>query len=292
MRIAVGFTNTPAGRDALALGIRLAESMSASLDLVLVTTAQKVPTLSPPDSGYNAYVRKQAEGWLAEAVAEVPAAISVKTHVVGATSTAAGLNQAANDLGAALIVLGTARGAGKDRFLIGSDANALLHAATLPVVLAPKASRKQDTYGITRVTAAVGERAGAKPLLQSAASLAEAAGVPLRLISLVAIDMPSKASFEERKRAHEHAEVVLEAVTKQLSSKNPVTSEVGKGRSVEKAVAKLEWDDGEIVLVGSSRIASKGKLFIGSTAARMLRQLPVPMMVVPKASALTIASKE
>jgi nucleotide-binding universal stress UspA family protein len=36
------------------------------------------------------------------------------------------------------------------------------------------------------------------------------------------------------------------------------------------------------VLVGSSRLATPKHLFLGSTAAKMLRELPVPMIVVPR----------
>jgi nucleotide-binding universal stress UspA family protein len=48
------------------------------------------------------------------------------------------------------------------------------------------------------------------------------------------------------------------------------------------------WDPEEIVLVGSSRLAATGQLFLGTTAAKMLRELPVPMVVVPRESVLTV----
>ena len=35
-------------------------------------------------------------------------------------------------------------------------------------------------------------------------------------------------------------------------------------------------------MVGSSRLARKHRLFLGSTAQRMLRTLPVPLLVVPR----------
>jgi nucleotide-binding universal stress UspA family protein len=34
--------------------------------------------------------------------------------------------------------------------------------------------------------------------------------------------------------------------------------------------------------VGSSRLAQPRRLFLGSTAAKILRELPVPMVVVPR----------
>jgi nucleotide-binding universal stress UspA family protein len=50
----------------------------------------------------------------------------------------------------------------------------------------------------------------------------------------------------------------------------------------EEAIDDLEWDDNEILLVGSSRLAEPNKLFIGSTANKVLRALPVPMVLVPR----------
>ena len=56
---------------------------------------------------------------------------------------------------------------------------------------------------------------------------------------------------------------------------------VAQGRNVEEAVDRLDWEDGEILLIGSSRLARNRSIFLGSTANRILRALPVPMIVVP-----------
>jgi nucleotide-binding universal stress UspA family protein len=61
-----------------------------------------------------------------------------------------------------------------------------------------------------------------------------------------------------------------------------VTSTIVDGRTVEEAVSKLEWQDGDLIMVGSSRLSAPKRLFLGSTAAKMLRVLEVPMMVVPR----------
>jgi nucleotide-binding universal stress UspA family protein len=61
-----------------------------------------------------------------------------------------------------------------------------------------------------------------------------------------------------------------------------VTSEVVDGPTVEAAVSKLEWRDGDLIMVGSSRLSVPRRLFLGSTAAKMLRVLDVPMVVVPR----------
>lgn len=51
---------------------------------------------------------------------------------------------------------------------------------------------------------------------------------------------------------------------------------------MEAAVNKLDWHEGDIIMVGSSRLAQPRRLFLGSTAAKMLRVLQVPMVVIPK----------
>jgi nucleotide-binding universal stress UspA family protein len=61
-----------------------------------------------------------------------------------------------------------------------------------------------------------------------------------------------------------------------------VTAAVADGPTVEAAVNKLEWHDGDLIMVGSSRLGAPRRIFLGSTAAKMLRVLEVPMVVVPK----------
>ena len=57
---------------------------------------------------------------------------------------------------------------------------------------------------------------------------------------------------------------------------------VARGDSIEEAVQSLSWEPGELAIVGSSRLAQPRRLFLGSTAAKMLHELPVPMVVVPR----------
>ena len=59
---------------------------------------------------------------------------------------------------------------------------------------------------------------------------------------------------------------------------------VGAGSDIEDAVSRIDWLPGEVALVGSSRLAQPRRLFLGSTAGRILRALPVPMIVVPRTS--------
>ncbi|MFF1571114.1 universal stress protein [Leifsonia sp. NPDC058292] len=281
-RILIGYTATPAGEDALALGVRLATALGAGLDVVLVLPDSSRPTLVPNDPAYDAYLRDTAEGWLAEARTRVPATLDARMRLVRGDSLAQGLLAAAEHSAAALVIIGAARDGLLGRFTVGSVAGSLLHASPIPVLLAPEGSRAV-TVPVSRVTAMVGTRAGADAVVATSARLASAANIPLRLVSLLALDLPSGLDAGSAKqRGEAHAAQVLAEAAAALPEGVEATASVAPGDSVADAVAHLDWQPGELVVVGSSRLAQPSRLFLGTTAAIMLRELPVPMIVVPR----------
>jgi nucleotide-binding universal stress UspA family protein len=280
-RIVVGYTATDAGRDALALGVRLASASGSALDLVVVLPGEDRSVITPPDAGYNRHLEDQARAWLDEAAAEIPDAVATATHVRYGESFAAGLLEAAHQVHASHIVVGAANGGLRGRHRLGTVAGELLHSADVPVVLAPEGARRVDpAVGITRITAAVGLRPGADVLLEESLALATSTGAELRLVSLVAVDLP--AGIESNESAAMHADEVFVHVRSELPKDIDAEAVVGLGDSIEEAVSHLSWEPGEIAVVGSSRLARPRRLFLGSTAAKMLHELPVPMIVVPR----------
>lgn len=280
-RIVVGYTATDAGRDALALGARLAAASGSSLDLVVVLPRDDRSVITPSDAGYDRYVRQQAEAWLAEASELVPAETSRETLVRFGDSFAAGLLETAHEVGASHIVVGAANGGLRGRHRLGTVASELLHSADVPVVLAPEGARRIDpASGISRITAAIGLRPGVDLLLEESLALATATGAELRLVSLVAVDLPAGIAANES--AAMHADDVFVHVRSKLPKEVEAEAVVGLGDSIEDAVSHLSWEPGEIAVVGSSRLARPRRLFLGSTAAKMLHELPVPMIVVPR----------
>jgi nucleotide-binding universal stress UspA family protein len=280
-RVVVGYTATDAGADAVALGTRLASAMKAPLDLVLVLPGEDRSVITPPDASYDRYLETQAEAWLADAAAALPDDIAHATHVRFGDSFAAGLIAAAHELEASHILVGAANGGLRGRHRLGTVADELLHSSDVPVVLAPEGSRRIDpSTGITRITAAIGTRPGADVLMDETVALSIATGAELRLLSLAAVDLPP--SLVAMESGAVHADEVFVHVRAQLPKGIDADAVVGLGDSVEDAVSRLSWEPGEIAIVGSSRLARRRRLFLGSTAARMLRELPVPMIVVPR----------
>jgi nucleotide-binding universal stress UspA family protein len=279
MRYVVGYTPNERGADAVALGSALARAQGAQLDLVYVVK-KGVPHAAQDADGGHAGAGEQAMlDAQREGLALVPEDVSVEFHVRHAESFAAGLIDAAVEYQAGLIIVGAASSGLFKRHTVGSVANALLHASPVPVALAPRGYRR--TEAVTRLTLAVGQRVGAEAAIGVAIAAAQRRGAPLRMVSLVELDAEGD-SGEVVNAAHIHANTVLTEASHRLPEGHNVSVEVAHGRTIEECIDDLEWDDGEILIVGSSRLAEKNKLFIGSTANKVLRALPVPMVVIPR----------
>ncbi|GAA5089464.1 universal stress protein [Microbacterium yannicii] len=281
--VVVGYTATDAGADAVALGVRLAAATGAALDLVLVLPGEDRSVITPPDASYDRYLEAQAETWLAEAATSIPDAVAHASHVRFGDSFAEGLIAAAHELEASLIVVGAANGGLRGRHRLGTVATELLHSADVAVALAPEGTRQTQVTGVSRVTAAIGTRPGASALLDASVAIATAAGAPLRLLSLVSVDLPVGVDTGViRIAGAAHADDVLGKALDALPADLDADVVVARGDSIEDAVAHLAWEPGELAVVGSSRLAQPRRLFLGSTAAKMLHELPVPMVVVPR----------
>lgn len=279
MRYVVGYTPNERGADAVALASSLARAQDAELDLVYVVDEHTPYSGLYPEGAGSTPAERAVLDAQAKGLALVPDQVRATFRAAPASSFASGLIQAAGS-DAGLIVVGAASSGLFKRFTVGSVANSLLHASPVPVALAPRGYNR--TQPVTRFTLATGQRAGADAAIGTAIGAANRRGVPLRLVSLVTLDAGMDDGGEATNAAHRHANTVLSDAASRLPEGHDVTVAVAHGRSIEEAIDSLEWLDGEVMVIGSSRLAEKNRLFIGSTANKILRALPVPMVVVPR----------
>ena len=286
MKLVVGYLATPGGADAMVLGARLARTLGAEIEACIILPPDKAMPTIAGTGDYESKLAEQAENWLAEALAPVPDDVAANAHVAFDDSFTDGLIRETARLEADVIVVGGSGGGLAGSYSLGSVVSELLHSAPVPVVVAPRGTRDSKVDRVREVTCAIGQRQGADLLLEKAVRFSKAAGTPLRLVSLVALDPAFGAlrGDDEAVREHAlgHAREVLETAKTSLPKGFPVTATAVEGPTVEEAVRKLEWHDGDLIMVGSSRLSAPKRLFLGSTAAKMLRVLDVPMMVVPR----------
>lgn len=282
--VVVGYTATKPGRDAVAFAARLAAALDAVLDVAIILPRSDRSVITPPDAGYERHLHAQAQTWIAQAIDRIPADVVAHAHVRPAESFAEGLIEIADELHASHVVVGAADGASRGRHRLGSTTTELLHSSDVPVVLVPRGARKiAPETGITRLTVAVGTRPGADALIAETAALAQGLGVPVRLLSLLPVDLPPSADTGAiRLASSTKADEVLAAARAELPAGLHTDVAVAAGESIEEAVSYLDWQPGEVVLVGSSRLAQPRRLFLGSTAAKMLHEITVPVIVVPR----------
>ncbi len=278
MKLVVGYLATSGGADALSLGVRLARTLGAELELRLVVSPDDPTTPRVTSDRFHEALAERGSEWLDEAMGQVPDDVTARGGVLVDESVAGALSEEAGRLGAEAIVVGGSGGGLAGSLALGSFVDDLLHSAPVPVAVAPRGTRHSDVARVRTVTCAIGDRRGAARLLDTALRASRATGAPLRLVSLVALDKHGEQGVES---AREHAHAILDSAKAALPEGSDVTAVVADGATVEAAVEGLEWEDGDLLMLGSSRLAPPRRLFIGSTAARILRVLHVPMVVTP-----------
>ncbi|GAA1798250.1 universal stress protein [Nostocoides veronense] len=286
MRFVVGYVPDRRGRDAVHLATTLAGAREAALDIVVVLPVDEASLdMYSPDRAYQAELEKNGEEWLARALAHVPEGVQATGRVCRAASITEGLIEAATDptagAEAEAIVVGASHRGLVGELLIGSIASSLLHSAPVPVALAPAGYEPHPS--VTRITCAIGERAGAEALLETAIQAANVRDIPLRFVSLVALDPDPSADSQDSRvdAAQEHVERLV-AHAQDVMPSGQVTGSVGSGHTLEECVTSLDFEASEIVLLGSSRLAASHRVFLSATAHRISRALPVPMVVIPR----------
>jgi len=268
MKYVVGYRPDERGADAVALAAVIARTQGAVLEIVTVAPGGK--------AGHDPAELEH------RALSLVPDDVEAHFTLRHADSFAHGLIEAAKEHDAALIVIGAASNGLFKRFTVGSVANGLLHASPVPVALAPRGYNRKDP--LTRLTVMTGMREGWQAVLDVGTLAAGRRHVPLRLVSVVELDELRQKDFDldnALSPARQHVNTVLAQAAAKLPE-NDVTVTLAHGRTIEEAIDGIGWKSGELVIVGSSRLAENSKIFLGSTANKILRSLPVPMVVVPR----------
>jgi nucleotide-binding universal stress UspA family protein len=281
MKLTVGYLATPSGDDGVALAAVLAAALDASIDIVIVLRSDE-PVME--GSGpYRKVLEAKAEQWLDSARSLVPDGIAVTTSVAYHESFAQGLMQVAAERDADMIVVGGAGDGLLNRHTVGTVASQLLHASPLPLALAPRGYHTRESLSLSGLTVAVPTRSGAADPSSFAITIASAAHIPLRLVSLVSLEDTEEdgRALDTRKRYIAAAETNLADAMRKLPGIDGLESVVADGSSLDEAVSSLPWNDGDVLLLGSSRLAAPKRVFLGSSAAKILRATPAPVIVVP-----------
>ncbi len=266
MTLLAGYAPDAQGRGVLQLAAMLARSSAEPLVIGAVIPRSWPPSLARVDAQYQEFTDAAAEDALATARRRLPGDVEASFVVHHARSAPAGLLELSSEYDARAIVTGG----------LGGTTYRLLHSSPVPVALAPPGFRVAPDCGVRRVTAAFGGSDAS--LVEAAAREAERAGARMRVASFaVRAHAPFPGGAEgEGGAADEWEEAIRAAV--------PEGREVviGHGTGWEEAIDDIEWEDGDVLVVGSSSIGPLAQVFVGSRAAKIIRHSPVPVVMVPR----------
>jgi len=124
----------------------------------------------------------------------------------------------------------------------------------------------------------------------AATELALRHAVPLRLVTGVIRDRqmyPSLVGYDAERLVEQQwrsdAEHALRQARAELPEGLESTYELVEGARWDDALDALHWEDGEVLVIGSSRLGV-GRIFLGTNASKIARNAPVPTVVVPGAA--------
>ncbi|MBY6684506.1 universal stress protein [Rhodococcus sp. BP-149] len=304
MSALVGWLPDDSGHDALGLAARMATTARAAGGAMTVRTCTVLPRTWPFPS--MAHVDAEYRRWLEErgtdAAARADAAMadlltpadlgSPSAFFAENAAESAALTAAAATHHADLVVLGSSDGP-DDRFTPGSTGETLLHSSAVPLALAPRGARRR-TDAVSRISCAYTGTPEAKDALYSAAALAVRWNIALRLVAFAprrsttyppfgGYDAEDLVTSQWREQATEMLHSAASDVTSAYPALSP-TCAVGSGGDWQHVVDSVELGPEDLLVLGSSRLGPLARVFLGSTASKILRHSPVPILVVPRGS--------
>ena len=293
MSYLVGYGPRNDDRSAIELAFQLARSRPEPvIALSVVPRGWGTPAAAGTDREYELWAAEEGSqsAELARAdFAEHPGLEAEAAWVVG-RSVPATLMEEAAARDAWIIVVGSAEDAEPGRVRLTSKTDRLVHSSTLPVAIAPRSYR--TTSGVERVTVGFRDDDAGWSLLDRVAELSRTEGARLRVVTFLVtparrpvtnsvphsetqvIDLWSVQAAAAQTEAREHlAALGLDDVEFALAT----------GPDWPTAVSSVAWEDGDIMVVGSSSTHRLAQVFLGSSASKIVRNSPVPVVVLPGA---------
>lgn len=295
MTLVVGFSPGRADKSSLQLGAMLARSRGTDLRMVaVVPTVWPTPVARAADREYEEYLAQRGEQAVAMAKewAETDCPdIDVEVVWVSGRSSASTLLAEAEKVGAELIVVGSAQHGAWGHIVVGSTADRLLHSSPIPVAVAPRGFRtSEDDTKVLRATCAFRGDETSRSTARTTAEICAQVGASLRLATYAIRRLPmypagvSGAEDMVLDRFIEQSEATQKEVVAGLADTGldpaSVEMEIGVGADLWDAIEQLEWKEGDVMVIGSSPERLVARLFLGSSATKIIRHSPVPVIVV------------
>jgi nucleotide-binding universal stress UspA family protein len=292
MTVAVGYLAGKGGRSALHLAVEAATTLKTSLTVVTVVPRPwMTPSPARIDAEYAQYAEQLAANSAKEAQQVIGAlsdGLTVSYHKVAHRSVSGGLLEAIEELTPEVLVLGSAADGKLGQVVVGSTADRLLHSSPVPLAISPRGYRGSKVGGLSRITAAYPGTPESLHVVERVAALAERLDVPMRVVTFAVrgrtmyppeVGLHAEDSILQAWAAH--AREMLAQLKSDGVVGDDVVLQVVTGNGWDQALDAVDWQEGELLAIGTSPSTGIARVFLGSRASKILRHSPVPVLVLP-----------
>jgi nucleotide-binding universal stress UspA family protein len=287
-RVVIGYDGSEASEDAVAFGLTWCRS-TGDVPIVATVYPEEHPLgMGRVDVEWATYVREQAEAIQDKARATVGDAALYRN--VASTSAAHGLADLADDVEAAMVIVGTTQEAGLTRALLGSSTERLLHGATVPVTVVPPGWRESALDRMSTIGVAYVDTRDGREALRVAVRFALRIPARLTLYSVLGqsserysylVGRTDEEAFLDKARDSygKALEFAAAGVPPELEPRMVLL----EGAVVE-SLAALGPDDVDMLVCGSRGYGPARRVLLGGVSSRLIRRARLPVAVVPRAT--------
>jgi nucleotide-binding universal stress UspA family protein len=280
--IIVGVDDSAGALDALAFAMRIAEHTGASVRAVTAFNYSDTPSRASNEA-YREILKSDARAVLDTAIGASSGHVDA-TDVVADPSAAHALHTLAQDMDAALVVVGSTRRGAVGRVVPGSTGERLLHGSRCPVAIVPSGYASAGPILTIGVGYDASEEADAA--LAAACTLAQHTGATLRVIRAfdatnvgtpALLTIPGWESMRDGHEAAQRAE--LEHALAQVPDDVSAEPRFLIGRASEVLAAQSELVD--VMVVGSRGFGPRKAVLLGGVTHGLIRRAGCPVIALP-----------
>lgn len=270
-KIISGHDGSEGGDDALALADAIRRATGG--ELTVIGVFPDGPFVDPEQR--VEYARK------VEAAAD---RVGAETDAFPAASPARGLHDAAEELGADLVVVGSKRETSPGHVSAGHVGLQLLHGSPCSVAVAPAGVRDGD-FDLREIGVALDGSAESRNAQDAAVALAQQTGARVRLISVVSVEADAfgwgygviNLEDDMREIYGERLRDAAARIPKEIEVETELLSRGPVSDLIEKAAARVD-----VLFLGSRGYGPVRRVLLGSVSAPLVKHCLCPVMVVPR----------
>lgn len=291
MTVVVGYRAGEVGLSGLYLAVRAARTLDTSLTVAtIVPQPWPTPSFARVDAEYEHWADQlaadsaaEARGFLHSVADGLEVTYSYRAH----RSVSGGLIELIADVDAEVLVLGSLPSGGRGQVVIGSTADWLLHVSPVPIAISPRGYRSY-TGGLTRITCAYSATPDSVGVVQRCVEFARRLGLPVRVITFAVRGKtmyPPEVGLDVEDSILQAWAAQAREVQENLKTDGVVDADVAldvvTGHSWSEAMEKVDWQDGDVLALGTSPRGDIRRVFLGSRSGKIIRESTVPVVVLP-----------